>query len=251
MQVKPRIIAHRGASAYAPENTLAAFLAAIQLGAEGIELDVHLDKNGELVVIHDPTVNRTTGIDANVNDLTAGELANLDAGSWFSPQFQNEGIPTLEAVLRILPPGYWVNVEIKYAPSQDHGITRKLGTALKRWQPYLNFVISSFEHSLLKEVYEVNSCLPLGLLYYQKQVDILSYAQSLPYPVYSLHPDFSLVTKEGVAEAHAAGFKIYPFTVDKKTDALHMMEAEVDGIITNVPDQLIKWRWESIRHHRS
>src|SRR5690625_6609337 len=123
VKMKPLIIAHRGASGNAPENTLAAFQLAVEEGADGIELDVHLSKDGELVVIHDDTLDRTTNGTGRVQDKDLDELKTYDAGSWFDSKFASERIPLLQEVIDILPDDVFLNVEIKNSPtvrSEEH-----------------------------------------------------------------------------------------------------------------------------------
>jgi hypothetical protein len=125
---KPLIIAHRGASAYAPENTLAAFKKAIDLGADGIELDVHLSKDGEVVVIHDRTIDRTSNGKGQVAEMSLKELKALDFGSWFSDEYQKESIPLLREVLELLKD--WnglLNIELKQNGLERYPLAAALG----------------------------------------------------------------------------------------------------------------------------
>src|SRR5512147_1736179 len=118
---QPIIFAHRGASAHAPENTLAAFELALSQGADAIELDVKLSSDGQVVVIHDPTVDRTTGAKGRVKDMTLADMRTLDAGSFFSQNFVNEKIPTLEEVFETMGKRLFINVELtNYTTPRDH-----------------------------------------------------------------------------------------------------------------------------------
>ena len=141
----PAIEAHRGNSAEAPENTLAAFGSAIRLGAPWIELDIHPSKDGVLVVIHDGTVNRTTGGRGEVGALTLEELRRLDAGSWFAPAFAGQRIPTLEEVFELAAPaGTRLNIEIKRAPG-GLDVAPAVAALLRRYGAESRYVVSSFE----------------------------------------------------------------------------------------------------------
>ena len=126
---RPRIVAHRGASVDAPENTLAAFRRAFALGAEAIELDVRLSKDGQVVVIHDDTTRRTAGVDRAVADQTLAELRALDAGSWRGKTFAGERIPTLAEVLAVVPKGGTVFVELKSGPETADAVAKVIRTA--------------------------------------------------------------------------------------------------------------------------
>ena len=146
------VIAHRGASADAPENTLSAFRLARRLGAGMVELDVHQTKDRRLVVIHDPTLTRTTGVRAVVASWTLAGLADLDAGSWFAPRFARERVPTLEAVLAVLGPRMAVNIELKSGPRPYPGLEARLVALLRRLGWVRRALISSFHLARLTRV---------------------------------------------------------------------------------------------------
>ena len=133
-QHRVQIVAHRGASAYAPENTLAAFRKAIELGADVLELDVHQSIDNQLVVIHDGTVDRTTSGKGTVKDCTVAALKQLDAGSWFSPQFSGERIPTLEEVFGSTPDSINLLIELKAGSDEYPGIEGRLVDMIHRWK---------------------------------------------------------------------------------------------------------------------
>jgi glycerophosphoryl diester phosphodiesterase len=152
------LYAHRGASAEAPENTLAAFRRALAVGADGIELDVHLSADGVPVVIHDETLERTTDGAGPVSAQSLAGLASLDAGGWFAPEFSGEGVPTLAEVLRLLAGRLRLNLEVKDA---------RAGWAvldLLRHFPQTDAVLSSFDHSLLARLRRIAPDLPLAML---------------------------------------------------------------------------------------
>lgn len=144
------VIGHRGASAVAPENTMAAFQTALDMGADGVELDCQLTKDGHLVVIHDPTLKRTTGCDGLVKDYTLSQLRHLDAGAWFNPRFAGKRIPTLEDVLALARDRLLVNVEIKNLPYRYAGIEARLLAAIRQNAfPLDRLIVSSFDHESL------------------------------------------------------------------------------------------------------
>ncbi len=235
----PLVLGHRGASADAPENTLAAFRLAMEQGADGIELDVHLTADGRLCVIHDHSLARTTNGAGLVGEKSASELASLSAGGWFSPVYANEKVPELLEVLEQLPNDTVVNVEIKNGPVFYPGIGKAAAELLRPWNQKLKLLVSSFDHEVLHEVHQHAPELPLGLLYEAKLYDPLAYVKSLPYPVRSLHLWHQLVTEETVNIAHEAGMMVLVYTVDRQEDVERMIACGVDGIITNKPGKLL------------
>ncbi len=237
MRAEPFVIAHRGASADAPENTLAAFGLGISQGADGVELDVHLTKDGKLAVIHDHRLDRTTTGTGLVKDKTMGELVSEDAGSWFSPAYAGIRIPELNEVLALLPAGYIVNIEIKNGPVFYPQIGRKLAEILQDWKGRHQYVISSFDHQVLTEVHTADPDLPLGLLYEAQLFNPAVYVNTLPYPVYSLHVFQHFATRAFVEAAHTVGLQVFTYTVDDKDDLARVYAAGVDGIICNHPQR--------------
>lgn len=144
------VFGHRGASAVAPENTMPAFQTALDMGADGVELDCQLTRDGHLVVIHDSTLKRTTGTDGLVKDYTLSQLRHLDAGGWFNPRFAGERIPTLEDVLALARDRLVVNVEIKNLPYRYAGIEARLLAAIRQNAfPLDRLIVSSFDHESL------------------------------------------------------------------------------------------------------
>ncbi|MFM1652150.1 glycerophosphodiester phosphodiesterase [Brevibacillus sp. B_LB10_24] len=235
MRSLPLILAHRGASAHAPENTLAAFRLGFEQGADGIELDVHLTRDGRLAVIHDHTLERTTNGTGLAGKKTLAELAKLDAGSWFDSRFAQEKVPALEEVLELCPAGAIVNIELKNGPVFYPRFAEALAETLRSWKQKLALVISSFDHRVLAQVHQADSELPLGLLYEAVLYDPIAYVRSLPYPVQSLHVWHHLATSELIASAHREGLRVLVYTVNHPDDFARAVGAGVDGIITNVP----------------
>ena len=231
----PLIIAHRGASAYAPENTIAAFIKALEMGAGGIELDVQLSRDGYPVVIHDERIDRISDGSGWVKDKTLKELQTLDFGSWFSPFYQGETIPTLEQVMEIL--AEWdilLNIELKNGPVFYPGIEEKVISLVKRFQMEDRVIISSFNHYSIVEVKKIAENIKIAPVYMAGLYKPWNYAKELnaaavhPY-VYGLMPEIIKGCKEN-------GIDINTFTVDEPEDIKRLAAAGVDGIITNVPD---------------
>lgn len=232
---RPIIYAHRGASAYAPENTGSAFTKAIEMGVGGIELDIHMSKDGHLMVIHDESLNRTSNGKGLVKDLSLDELKDLDFGSWFDSSFKGERILTLEECLDLLEG--WdgiLNVEIKSGPILYDGIEEKLVKVLSEYKMIERTIVSSFNHYSLLAIKQLEPELKTGILYMAGLVEPWIYAQRLG--AEAIHPYFFNIQPPIVKGCKENGIMMNPFTVDKAEYILAMARAGVDGIITNVPD---------------
>ncbi len=164
---RPLIVAHRGSSGSAPENTLAAFRQAVADGADMIELDVRLSRDGELVVLHDRTVNRTTNGRGKVWDLTRDELKALDAGSWFGRRFAGERIPFLTDVLDVLPSDLPINIEVKTdgQPRTAPTFESRLVHFIRDMRIAHRIIVSSFDHAFLRRLHRLDHSLAIGVLY--------------------------------------------------------------------------------------
>lgn len=235
----PLVIAHRGASRAAPENTLAAFDLALAQGAEGVELDVHLSADGVPVVIHDFALDRTTDGSGAVGDHTVTQLRRLDAGAWFDRSFAGQRIPTLEETLdhlagrsdrRLL-----VNIELKAGSTHYPGIETACAAILRQYATSIQLVVSSFDHRALLTLAEQAPTIATGVLHVARMVDAAAYAQRVH--AAALHPLAAAVDAQSVTEAHAAGLAIYPWTVDDAARVRQLAQLGVDGIITNVPHE--------------
>lgn len=224
--------AHRGASAEAPENTLAAFGLALQRKADGIELDVHLSADGVPMVIHDETLERTSNGRGRVSAWSAGELQALDAGRWFSPAFSGERIPTLEQVLQLVGALARINIEIKSAAAGA------VVLALLQRYPETRALVSSFDHQLLARLRGVAPQLPLGFL-----VDSpwwrLRLRRALASAAESFHPRQELVSRPLVQACHQAGLKVYPWTVDLPERQAELRRLGCDGLFSNLPGEAV------------
>jgi glycerophosphoryl diester phosphodiesterase len=236
---RPLNFAHRGASAEAPENTLAAFLLAAELGADGIELDVQLSRDGELVVIHDFVLKSSTDGTGPVHERTLAELKQLDAGSRFDPAFAGEQIPTLQEVIDAVGNRLLLNIELKTTSWRDDGLAAGTIRAIEDNQLLDRTIVSSFNPLALRWVNRLNPWISVGLLY----------APDLPLPLRhpwarhllrldALHPHHSLVDPEYVVWARKQGYRVHTWTVDDPGRMCQLMRQEVDIIITNRPDLL-------------
>jgi glycerophosphoryl diester phosphodiesterase len=236
---KPVIIAHRGASKQAPENTMAAFRRALELGAGGIETDVHLSADGHLMVAHDEKVDRTSNGKGLIRDKTFDELRSLDFGSWFSPEFKDERIPELDELLQLV--SGWnglLNIEIKNGPVFYPGIEQAVASAVRKYKLTNRTIISSFNHYSLVEIRKIDPEIKTAPLYMAGLHEPWKYAHSIG--SIAIHPLFYNIVPEVVKGCKLNNIMINPFTVDHPEQIKAMIRAGVDGIITNVPDIAMK-----------
>jgi len=232
--------AHRGASHDAPENTLAAFRLALEMGADGFELDVMLSADGHLVVIHDDTVDRTTDGSGPVRQKTLAALKALDAGARFGARFAGERIPTLQEALDLVARSRaFVNVEIKTESLRGDGLEEKLVALIHRYGLGERLLISSFNPFALWRMRRLAPDLPLALLYAEDQCVYLRdrWFAFLSHPA-ALNPSFRMATQEHVRWAKSKGYRLYVWTVDEESEMRRLIALGVDGIITNKPDLL-------------
>jgi len=230
----PQVIAHRGASAQAPENTLAAFRRALEIGVDGVELDVHLSADGVPVVIHDPLLERTTDGRGLVKDLDLAALRRLDAGRRFAERFAGEGIPTLTEALDTLQQ-VRVIIEIKNGPLYYPEIARRVVGAIRE-VGHGAVTISSFDHPVLLEVRAAGPHLDTAVLYAARPVDPVRMARDARATI--LHPHWAYVTSDLVVAARAAGLRVETWTVDEPAYLRHVVATGVHGVMSNQPDRL-------------
>ncbi|HSD82628.1 MAG TPA: glycerophosphodiester phosphodiesterase [Anaerolineae bacterium] len=234
---RPLIIAHRGSSAHAPENTLAAFqLAAVQ-GAEAIELDVDLTRDGYAVVMHDATIDRTTDGHGRVGDLTLVDIRRVDAGAWKSSAFQGERVPLLEEVFETVGQRLLINVEIKGMALRGTGLEAKVAALIEKHDLLDRVIISSFNPLALRRVKQVNTHLTCGLLYAPDTPIFLREAWFAPLipRLNARHPHYSQVNKARVDQFHAQGLVVNVWTVNQAGLVQAMAQTGVDGIIGDDP----------------
>jgi len=232
------VVGHRGAMGHRPENTLVSFEHGLELGADWIELDVHLTQDGALAVIHDESVDRTTDGHGLVRDHSLLELKMLDAGSWFGPAYAGQRIPTLDEVLA------WarardtvVDIEIKNAPIYYPGIEAAVVKALDAQQMTEQVIVISFDHAAVQRVKSLDPRIATGVLYAGKPVDAgVSLARQANAD--AVLPHWAYVTSEDVRTAHDAGLSVAPWATSDPAILKHLIAAGVDGIGTNHPDVL-------------
>lgn len=227
----PLVEAHRGDSSRAPENTLAAFASAVDLGVPWIELDVHPAADGTLMVIHDETVDRTTDGRGPVRGFAVEALRRLDAGSWFAPEFAGERIPLLDEVLgRVAPTATRLNIEIKASPP-GADVPRAVVELLRSYGVENDYIVSSFQIQPLLEIRAIDPGISLALI--GKLPRVLSVAEGHGFPW--VHVDYRTVTTEAVRRAQASRIRVNAWTVDDLDWLPRLLEAGVDKICSNRP----------------
>ena len=226
----PTVMAHRGLSADAPENTLYAFSDAISVGADFIELDVQQTRDGVLVVMHDSNLKRTTGVNKDIWDVDYADIQNLDAGSWFDPAYANARIPTLEETLQFVDKRAKLNIEIKPTKHGSDTLEQDVAELITQYQYTDACYVTSFSYGSLKKVKEVNPEIRTGYLMSVAygQFYSLKYADAL-----SLNKVF--VTSQVVNAAHQQGKQIFAWTVNSMSEVRSLCNLHVDSIITDDP----------------
>lgn len=243
---KPQVCGHRGASGYAPENTLAAFRLAKQMGATWIEFDVQLSADGVPIILHDDTLERTTNLRQPERPTALGleELKKLDAGSWFGVEFSGEPIPTLDEVLSEFGETLGLNIELKSRPGfeADNGLEQKVADAVRRYNLQDKVLVSSFDPFRLMSLHRYAPEIRLGALYtdkteqYPHNFDPIKMAQS--FGAVAIHPQYTLVNPELVERGHEAGLQVNTWTVNETDDMERLIGLGLNLIITNYPDRL-------------
>lgn len=233
----PLVIAHRGASANAPENTLTAFTLAVEQGADAIELDVDLTRDGQLVVMHDATIDRTTNGHGRVTDLTWDEIRRVDAGAWKGTAFKGERVPLLAEVLAAVGQRLLINIEIKDMSVRDHGLEVKIANLIKHFDMLERVMISSFSPFALRRMKQGEPRAACGLLYAPNLPLVLRRAWLAPLipGLNARHPHHSQVTPALVKDCHARQQRVNVWTVNEAVIAQAMARAGVDGIIGDDP----------------
>lgn len=250
-----KVWAHRGASGYAPENTLEAFQMAIDMGADGIELDIQLTKDDEIVVIHDETVDRTTDGQGWVKDKTLAELKELNAnyqngmnigningkgekvnGPIVYPEYEKVYIPTMREVFLIIEPtDLTINIEIKTGVVFYKDIEKKIIDMVKEFGMEKRVCYSSFNHYTVKKVKELDPSAEVGFLYADGPIDMPAYG--VKHGVNALHPALYNLQYPGfVEECKKNGLKLHVWTVNDETYMESCAKMGVEAVITNYPD---------------
>ncbi|MDQ0273463.1 glycerophosphodiester phosphodiesterase [Cytobacillus purgationiresistens] len=231
------IYAHRGLSGRYPENTMDAFQAALEAGAQGIELDVQLSKDGQMVIIHDEKINRTTDGTGYVKDFSYAELRQFDAGSWFNPVFANQYIPTLEEVFK------WatkdgnqliINVELKNDVIRYEGLEEKVLSLLYRYRLQDRVILSSFNPESVKRLRELDANMKIGYLILGIHKNAVKIAENIG--ANAIHCEEAFALSQYGKEAISAGFPLRIYTVNEASKFKVLFEAGAEVIMTDYPD---------------
>lgn len=238
---KPLIIAHRGASATAPENTMAAFKKAIEDKAQAIEVDVRLTRDNEVVVIHDSRLERTTNGRGKIADYYLKDLQTLDNGFWFHPKYSGEKILTLSQIIKLTNNKIGINIEIKPLDKRQDIIVEKCVALTQNCRTQKRVLISSFQHSLIKKVKSLDPTIMTGIIY----SPVIHFGKKPATLASKYNADAFVISKNYlrenmVKEAHENNLAVLVYTVDDYHDLERMIKFEVDGVMTNTPRNIYR-----------
>ena len=222
-------IGHRGANGHEPENTFVSFQKALNMQVDGIELDVHLSADGEIIVIHDETIDRTTNGNGFVNALSLRELKA------FRIDGKNQ-IPTLKEVFDLVNQDCFINIELKSYEATEKVVSLIEKYVTKKGWKYDRFLISSFDWNALQQVAFLNDKIPIGVLT-ETDLDLaLAFAKFIQ--AKSIHPHFHLLTEENTAKMQEKGLQVFPWTINELQDIQKIKTFHVNGIITDFPNRI-------------
>lgn len=232
------IFAHRGVSAHYPENTMAAFAAASKLPITGIELDVHLTADRELVVIHDETIDRTSNGAGYVKDYTLQELRAFDFGSWFSSKFEDESIPTLGDVLELFAgTNHRINIELKTDVFPYDGIEALVIREVAAYQMTERVIISSFNHESIQIISQRAPYIEKAALFAEILVDFTGYTAQIP--ANAIHVSLPTAFRKSIQEALNEGTTVRVYTVNDVEYAKQLQQLGVQGLFTDDPEKIV------------
>ncbi|MFV8360479.1 glycerophosphodiester phosphodiesterase [Flavobacterium sp. LS1P3] len=222
-------IGHRGAKGHEPENTFISFQKALDMQVDGIELDVHLSGDGEIMVIHDESIDRTTNGKGLVNALSLRELKAFRIDGKYE-------IPTLKEVFDLVNQDSFINIELKSYESTDKVVTLIEKYVTKKGWKYDRFLVSSFDWNALQQVAFLNDKIPIGVLT-ETDLDLaLAFAKFIQ--AKSIHPHFHLLTKENTVKLQEKGLQVFPWTINELEDIQKIKTFNVNGIITDFPNRI-------------
>lgn len=234
-KIKMLKIGHRGAKGYASENSLFSFEKAIEMGVDGIELDVHLSLDGQIIVIHDDTIDRTTNGKGFVNTLSLQELKTFRINEKQASELEQQ-IPTLNEVFDLVNQTCFINIELK-GKGTASAVVALIEKYIweKNWK-YANFLVSSFDWNAVQEVRFLNENIPIGILT-ETNLDLaFSFAKFMK--AEAIHPEFHLLTQNNTAQIQAKGIQVFPWTVNEYEAIQKIKTYNVNGIITDFPDRI-------------
>jgi len=232
---KVKITAHRGASGYAPENTLASMKEAINMKADIAELDVQETLDGKIVLLHDDLLKRTTGSDKNLWELNYDEVKKLDAGSWYGEKFKGELLPSLADVIDLVRGKIQLNIELKNN-GHEKNLEERTVKVVKEKNFSKNCFFTSFDYPKIRRVKEIDPTLKAGLIF--KTIPDSFNVFTANMELLSVH--FSLVDAEFVKKAKENNKEVHVWTVNDETEMKRLIDLGVTSIITNYPDKLKK-----------
>ncbi len=232
------VFGHRGARAYAPQNTIPAFELAVQQGAQGVELDVHRSRDGQLVIMHNFDVDETTDGSGRITEKTLAEIKALDAGSKFAPEFAGTPVPTLDEVFEVVGKRLFINVEIKSESLETDGVEQLVADCIRRHAMETRVIISSFNPLALSRFRAALPDVPIGFLY-AKESPAVAFEAIKAIPHEAKHPHFSLIDAALMTEARANGRIVNAWTVNDPAEARALVVLGVSGIITDAPDVIL------------
>ncbi len=238
---KIMLAAHRGASGVAPENTLAAIQKALDSPADFIEIDIHQTRDSQLVVMHDATLDRTTTGKGAIAEHTLAEIKQLDAGSWFKPEFKNERVPTLEEVLQLVKGRKKLLIELKKGNAFYPGMENQVIALLRQYRARDWCVLQTFHDEILQQIWQneyhvpthklMVGKLPLLPVYFDTGLRFGSFDKYYRASAINVHRYFA--SRRFVKMVHNAGFKTFVWTVDEPAEINKLVNRGVDGIMSN------------------
>jgi glycerophosphoryl diester phosphodiesterase len=242
LESAPLVIAHRGASLAAPENTLAAFEQALRMGADAIELDVKLTRDRQVVCFHDRTLARTTGAPGRPGAWTLAGLRSLDAGAWMSEAFRGERIPTLSEALELVGRRALVNIELTDYWANQCELVEEVTAVVRRHSAEPIVLLSSFQSSALVAAEQRAPGVPRAHLSGPTWLATRDRLALRRPTLQAVHPHETLASPERIASAHRAGRRVHVYTVDESDSMVRLWSLGIDGLITNAPDVALKTR---------
>ena len=244
------VVGHKGASGYAPENTLASFQKAIDLGADMIEIDVHFSKDGEVIVFHDEEVSRTTDGEGYIHDFTLEEIKSLDAGGWFDTAFVGEQVPTLEETLDLIHGKIECVIDIK-SKGHDyyHGFSKRIVEIIEEKNAKEWCVVQAYDEQYLEDAFQADSTIRMKkIMMGEEETHLLAFYinakhftdhRNMHEFYNTLNPHYTTLSQRRIFRFKARGYKVYTYVVNDEKTMLKMMNMGVDGIITDFPDKMV------------
>lgn len=245
---QPIVIAHRGAMGHAPENTLASFKLAIEIGADAIELDLRQTKDGVPVVLHDAKVNRTTNGKGNIKDFDFEDVKKIDAGSWFDYKFSNEKIPALQDVINLLSDSILIIIELKEGNDIYPGIEEKTISIIRENKIESQTILKSFDQKVLERLRSLAPEIPLCYVYAVRIPWLgmiidrgVTFGNIYNTEAEYLQPHRFFLSESFVKEAQSKGYKIISWGVNSDEAIIKSLSYNVDGIETDYPDRVLNF----------